>query len=67
MKKLIGFLASIGLATSLSFSVQADSYGNATQAGPLVNCMHSDGTVSYVPSMICTRNGGYFINNPAQF
>ncbi len=65
MKKVITLLATIGLALSMSFGVQADSYGNATKAGPLVNCMYGDGTSANIPTMVCTRNGGYFINNPS--
>ncbi len=65
MKKMMVFLASIGLALSMSFSVQADAYGNATKAGPLVNCMYSNGTSANIPTMVCTHNGGYFVNNPS--
>lgn len=61
MKKLISLIAALSFAMSLSFSVQAINAAGATQAGPLVTCTFADGSTDYLPSMICTNDGGTFM------
>lgn len=63
MKQLITLISTLIFAFSVSFSVQAANNGWATQAGPLVTCTYSDGSTNYVPTMICTNEGGVFLRN----
>ncbi len=63
MKKLMTLLAALSLSFSINFVTHADMNGNATKAGPLVNCKKGDGKTTYVPTMICKKNGGTFDSN----
>ncbi len=62
MKKLMLMISAMTLALGINFTASADA-GWATQAGPLVNCTYNDGTTDYVPTMICTYEGGTFVRN----
>ena len=43
MKKLIAIAAALTFTAGINLSAHADQYGSATQAGPLVQCTHTDG------------------------
>ncbi|KXF81271.1 hypothetical protein [Enterovibrio coralii] len=66
MKKIFTLVAALGFAFSMSFTTQANDSGWATQTGPLVMCDLPDGSTDYLPTLICTNNGGSFDPNVGQ-
>ncbi|MDD1783304.1 hypothetical protein LRP49_19220 [Enterovibrio sp. ZSDZ35] len=64
MKKYVSSAALVCLLSLIGFSAHASNgNGNATQSGPLVICTYADGSSNYVPSVICSHNGGTFVRN----
>lgn len=65
MQKLVALIAIASFTSMISLSAQAESSGGwSTQAGPLVQCEMNDGSTEYIPTLLCTAEGGSYDRNP---